>query len=230
MVIQIFAIDPVQFEIIQRFPNGTGPGEFRYHSFEGMGANPSSPEILAYEDGEFFIGDNVNNRMVKIGRNREWNILYTGWIPEVNLIPAGKFLVGLNLGSVYDVYDRETRRLLHTGEVNLGNAEFFFFSIIAGDMLFVQPHSGGSEPQYYGFFIPEDFDGKITMMDPERTIDFLKNDYDGTEEFTVDEEGYIFWDGKLVAPYGPTYYRYYYKTRDNNPTLWNAMQQRGFIG
>ncbi|WP_238565789.1 hypothetical protein, partial [Spirochaeta lutea] len=68
------------------------------------------------------------------------------------------------------------------------------------------------------------------MMNPEETIRFLKEDYQGTEKFTVDDEGYIFWDGKLVAPYGDSYYRYFYETKDNNPTLWNAMQQRGFIG
>jgi len=129
----------------------------------------------------------------------------------------------------YRIYDLEKKQVFAKNRLSTGDSSYFVRTIIAGDMLLVNIASSQANPEYYGFYIADNFEGKITMMNPDETIKFLTEEYRGTEKFTV-QDGYIFWNGRLVAPYGPIYFQYYYGSRENNLTLWNAMQQRRFIG
>ncbi|KGE73309.1 hypothetical protein [Spirochaeta lutea] len=218
----VFALDPVKFEEISRFPNGSGEGEFRFHEFEGMGSNPSSPVGLVYVDEGFYITDNVNQRVVWIKDDGAWHVILTG-IDREKLIATPEYLFFFGYPGRYQVYELKAGHLLSDDTFlnRFEDASFYNRAIIAGDMLVIQPYGGGSEPRYFGFHITEDFDGTISMMNPEETIRFLKEDYEGTEEFTVDEDGYIFWNRRLVAPYGYSYARYHWNT--TRPTTeWQA--------
>ncbi|WP_037547312.1 hypothetical protein, partial [Spirochaeta lutea] len=173
-VFQIYALDPIQFEVISRFPNGRGEGEFRFHEFEGMGSNPSSPKGLSFVDGVFYITDNVNQRVIRLEENgNHWGVLLNNLDPGFNLIRQGRFLFDFASSGFYNVYNHDQQSLtVKNSRLSTGDASYYMKTVIAGDMILVNtsPERGTETPRYFGFHITEDFDGTISMMNPEETI------------------------------------------------------------
>jgi SH3 domain-containing protein len=231
-----FAIDTVQFEVLQRFPNGEGDGEFRHHEAPGGGGNPTGPTGLDYENGTLYITDNLNNRIVQINDDGTWHLVQGDIrFPGEQLLATDRYLFDFGFGGSFQVFDLELKQLLSNGQMRAGFPEVSYYrrTLIAGDMILVEPAgSGGSEPRYFGFYIPDDFDGEMSekMMGPDRTIEFLTEEYQGTERFVVDANGYVFWNGKLVAPYGKSFSQYYWDTDRPSEEWRQRVSQGNFIG
>lgn len=221
---QAFALDPVEFEVIQRFPNGDGRGEFENFivTTGGTGSEPSWPYGLTVSEELFYVDDYRNNRIVEFALNLD------SW-EEIPVFPSGQSLLKndelmltVDAESSFSIVNYREKQNVSSGRF-VSNSQISGYMVsrsgfnyramvLAGDLLFAQVTGSDSGPQYHSFYIDENFSGRFEYRNPDQTIRFLKEDYEGTEEFTVDEDGYIFWNRRLVAPYGDSYARYHWNT------------------
>ncbi|KGE71202.1 hypothetical protein [Spirochaeta lutea] len=236
VVSQILAIDPVRFEVLIRIPNGSGSGQLQYSSFEGMGPNPSTPRGFLELNGVFYVADYWAGRLMHFTiPGPVWGTLEEGVSVGEQLLTNGKMLLMLETGGNFRLYGLDNYDVLSLGNFRTGYfttdySTYYRSMIFAGDLILSQFPDSGGRPQYHSFYTGKNFAGRFEYRNPDQTIRFLKEDYDGTEEFTVDEDGYIFWNGRLVAPYGDSFSLYHWNTRSPAEIWQKRADQGSFIG
>jgi hypothetical protein len=223
----IYGYESVYFNQLFQFTNGQEVNQFRNLEPKIGDVNHDPKNIIVAPSG-YYISDDANQRLIHVSREGEWSIVFEGSTFGRSVQLYKNFLIVFGRAD-YEVIDIVGKQLSASDHYNLsigsGGPNRI---VIIGDMLLIQQTS--RSPEYLSFHFTDDFDGEISLMNPAQTISYLRNDYDGTEDFTVDERGYILWNGRVVSPEGRNFYRFFYQSPEDDPFLHNAMGQLTFIG
>ena len=229
----VMAIEPVEFEVMYQYEMNMENNSFGYNPNGYEAVAPSG--LLAYNDS-FYVWDSVEWQLVRIHPDGSLetvaeNSRIHGWIytnGKYLFTAAGDTRIGVNdLDSGQNIVPS----FMLSDDYPVSNQEISPVRLAAIDnLIFSNSRSRSNQPQYHSFEIVDDFESPMVYRTPEETVEYIQNEYDGEEDLRFDDDGYLFWGGRLVAPDGDSFGIYHWGSV-NVPEVWRQRAMQGqFVG
>ena len=212
------AIEPVQFSVMSTIEAGTPPDGLGYLSKDGMGNNPEMPRAFSINPwgmNAFFVYDFWSAQLVEIHSDGQMSVIENDHMSAAtHFAYSSSNSLLLSQNGNYAVYSSHVEKVIHgniVDEFPVNQNVYYTNKIVMIDkMIFINDRTRSNQLQYHSFEIVDDFESPMVYRTPEETIEYIQNEYDGDEDLRFDDDGYLFWGDRLVAPHGRAFVKYHW--------------------